>query len=227
MSLYQYVSSNPFNRRDPLGLGQLLDTLSANAMSLYMRGSMFAAAHPTAMAICGGVVAAANLYMMATDPEFLALAMSQPGGYGLLQADLYALTRAGGAIKGLVKGGGQALRWLAPAAGFRLFTEAEEWLAQCFGGRSQQFFKTSRGLRVVDQLADRVAHEAKMGYVAWSSRILEQIRRDVAISKEFPDKVEKVCWHFFRSANTGKIGADARVLAELAKNNIRYIIYGE
>ena len=54
----------------------------------------------------------------------------------------------------------------------------EARLAASVGGESQVAFETTLGRRVVDQLADGVAYESKMGYVTLTDDIAAQIAKD-------------------------------------------------
>jgi RHS repeat-associated protein len=69
------------------------------------------------------------------------------------------------------------------------------------GGRSEAFFRTSRGARYADQFVDNVIHEAKTGPTCLTKRIMTQIAKDEELLKH--DMVRDVVWHFFRSPDTG------------------------
>jgi hypothetical protein len=64
-----------------------------------------------------------------------------------------------------------------------------------------------------------------MGEKKFSSDMMEQIKKDVMIRDNHWRGVQSVEWHFYRSANTGKIGPDARLLAELRRNRITPVIH--
>lgn len=96
------------------------------------------------------------------------------------------------------------------AAKRRIFSggdAGEEFLKEMFGGRQQAYFKTSQGRRFVDQLAGRTAHESKVGYVAATDFIKKQAAKDAELLAT--KQVDEVVWHFFRSADTQKIGPSA------------------
>lgn len=54
----------------------------------------------------------------------------------------------------------------------------EARLAEAVGGESQVAYETSLGRRVVDQIAEGVAYESKMGYVTLTGDIAAQIAKD-------------------------------------------------
>ncbi len=226
LNVYQYVESIPTLATDSSGrlLGGLQDTLSTMSLSLYVRGGIFASAHPVAVRIAGGLLAAINLYAMATDPEYLDIVMAQPDAFGLLRADFDAMLETGGTIRALIREP-LALGRLIPRNGFRLATDAEAWLAKMYGGENQVTVRTSQGVRKIDNLSLRHAREAKVGYKAWGTAIWEQIRKDGEILRTGIGDINKYTWHFFRSATTGKVGADPRVLQALRENNILFVIH--
>ena len=96
-------------------------------------------------------------------------------------------------------------------------------LDELVGGKPNVKFDTTLGRRFVDQLSDQIAYESKVGYVAYSSKTILQIRKDAELIQG--GSVKRATWYFFRSPNTGKIGADQRILDLLTNNNIKYIIY--
>jgi len=82
-----------------------------------------------------------------------------------------------------------------------------------FGGSSQESFHTTQGLRYVDQLADGVAYESKVGYTSHTKFIKRQIAKDVELINT--GQVNSVKWIFFESPVTGKAGASAPLLNAL------------
>ena len=103
MNLYMFAGANPVNLRDPSGLFTYLDTLETAANTAIIWGMTWATIHPTAMALAGGILAAANLYMLAVDPDYQAMVMSQPNAMGFIEADIQEILRAGGSLKGLAR----------------------------------------------------------------------------------------------------------------------------
>jgi hypothetical protein len=94
LSPYEYVRSNPVNRRDPSGMFSLADFASTTAIRLELAGSSFAAAHPLAIRFVGGLLAAANLYAFAQYEEVQAIVLSQPNAGGFLASEAVALRMA-------------------------------------------------------------------------------------------------------------------------------------
>lgn len=64
--------------------------------------------------------------------------------------------------------------------------------------------RLNMGGRFVDQLADGVAHESKVGYTSLRKRVKTQILKDAELVSR--GKVDDAVWHFYRSNATGKIG---------------------
>jgi hypothetical protein len=90
-------------------------------------------------------------------------------------------------------------------------------------GGVAKYFKTSRGARFVDSFADGVANEAKSGYTTLTSFVKQQVLKD---SELLTSKgVDSVVWHFYKSAQTGKVGASGPLLRLLRENGIQYVIH--
>ena len=75
-------------------------------------------------------------------------------------------------------------------------------LVEMFGGTEQVGFRTSMGMRYVDNLADGVAREAKVGLTDLDKFVEAQFFKDVEILA-YSDEVVRVEWHFFPSPNSG------------------------
>lgn len=73
------------------------------------------------------------------------------------------------------------------------------------GGKSQVRRSTSDGDRIIDQLVDGVAYEAKTGYKTLTDDISRQIAKDKELLDT--DKVDQIIWRFYESPVTGKAGA--------------------
>ncbi len=101
--------------------------------------------------------------------------------------------------------------------------DGETELANMFGGRPQVYFKTSQGGRYIDQLADGIAHESKVGYTTLSKRIKIQVLKDAELIKM--GKIDGAHWHFFTSGVTGRGGASQPLLDFLTENGIEYTIH--
>jgi RHS repeat-associated protein len=217
LNLYQYVRGLPTALTDPSGRSLLgfLEDASARA---YLGVCAYGAAHPVATRIVGGVLAAATLYFMIENPDYLDVLLSQPDAIGLLQLDMQLLLRSGKAIASLGAEGA--------SLAFRTGAEAEAWVAKLYAGEQEVGVKTSLGWRKIDVLSGGRAHEVKVGFKQWGTEIWEQIRKDEEILvRKAETKIEQYTWHFFKSANTGKVGADPRVYEALNKAKILYEVH--
>ena len=102
--------------------------------------------------------------------------------------------------------------------------DAEVALARRYGGTQQEPFQTSRGRRIVDVLSSSgIAHESKVGYTSLTQRTRSQILKDAELVAN--GTIKRSHWHFFRSQETGKVGATQQLLDFLKENGIRYTIY--
>lgn len=79
------------------------------------------------------------------------------------------------------------------------------------------------GVRIVDVLKDGIAHESKVGYVAFTAFTKEQILKDAWLIKQ--GAVRGARWHFFSSDYSNTLGADPRVFDLLDQAGIRYTTY--
>ncbi len=90
----------------------------------------------------------------------------------------------------------------------------EMMLKKIVGGESQVNRNTTLGLRRIDQLvSDQFAREAKTGYTYLTQSIKVQIQKDVELLRT--GAIEKCTWHFFRSPETGRVGASKQLLQAL------------
>jgi hypothetical protein len=89
------------------------------------------------------------------------------------------------------------------------------------GGVSQKYFPTTvgKGGRFIDQFVNGVANESKVGYTTLTKDIRMQIAKDAELLSTDPS-VKKVVWNFFRSPETGKVGASKPLLEALKKAGI-------
>lgn len=101
----------------------------------------------------------------------------------------------------------------------------EQELSNLYGGVSQVYFPTELGGRFIDQFADDIAHESKVGFTCLSKRVQIQVMKDAWLLGTY--KVDRVVWHFFRSEITGKIGATQNLMDLLTRYGIEYIIHIE
>ena len=99
----------------------------------------------------------------------------------------------------------------------------ERELMRMFGGESQAYFYTSLGARYIDQLANNIAHESKVGYTTLTERIMIQIQKDVELISK--GVIDGSVWHFFESTVNGKKGASEELIKYLIEKGIEYIIH--
>jgi hypothetical protein len=93
--------------------------------------------------------------------------------------------------------------------------EGENFLARTYGGGSQVTRQTSLGRRVIDNLANGVARESKVGRTALTSRVRSQIAKDAELLASPRSGVTGVEWHFFPSrTGAGPTAALQRALEE-------------
>jgi hypothetical protein len=85
----------------------------------------------------------------------------------------------------------------------------EDALKLIYGGEKRSF-KTSLGWRYVDNLAGGVAYESKVGYASATEFIKKQFYKDIELLNM--GAVDEVVWTFFRSPETGKVGASKPLL---------------
>ena len=92
------------------------------------------------------------------------------------------------------------------------------------GGRPNVYFSTSLGPRYVDQLANGIIYESKVGEQAGSfNKLLLQMKKDHEIVNG--KEIKEAIWYFFRNPNTGKIATDPKIFRALEKYGIKYVIY--
>jgi hypothetical protein len=100
----------------------------------------------------------------------------------------------------------------------------ENFLASRLGGMSQQGFATPFGRRVIDQIAQGVGLESKVGYQALTNRIQQQIVKDgwLTATGRLSGGVE---WHFFASPVTGVGGPSGPLFNALLTAGIRVVLH--
>ncbi|MEL7648778.1 MAG: hypothetical protein AAGU76_11835, partial [Sedimentibacter sp.] len=106
---------------------------------------------------------------------------------------------------------------------FKTGKAGEEYLAKLVGGESQVYFKTSQGGRYIDQLADDIAYESKVGYTTLTDFVKKQILKDAELIEQ--GAIKGANWNFFRSDVTGKVGASKPLLDFLEQHGITYTIH--
>jgi RHS repeat-associated protein len=77
-------------------------------------------------------------------------------------------------------------------------------------GGDRQTFHTPLGIRFVDNLADGVAYESKVGYKTADNFTQLQFEKDLYLLDN--GLVDEVVWTFFKSPETGKVGASKGLL---------------
>jgi RHS repeat-associated protein len=99
----------------------------------------------------------------------------------------------------------------------------EQWLAENVGGQQNAFFRTSQGARFVDNFANGIANESKVGYTSLTSDVQLQITKDVELIQT--EQIQGATWHFFQSPVTGLGGPSQPLLNALQQNRINVIIH--
>jgi len=122
-----------------------------------------------------------------------------------------------------------------PPAKFFEWRDGEKYLADRYGaivnGVNKQVRASTEGcmkvcnskIRIFDVFVDGVAHESKVGHVAWSKFTRNQIREDAWLVKK--GDIESAHWHFFASSRSNTIGADKRIYDLLDELGIPYTIH--
>lgn len=110
--------------------------------------------------------------------------------------------------------------------------EAEAWLERNYRrGTRQSAVRTdgcaevcnATNLRVVDVLANGIAHESKVGYTSLTDPIRRQIMSDAYLIKN--GAIDGAHWHFFASGHTNTLGPSSSVVDLLVESGISYTIH--
>ena len=154
----------------------------------------------------------------------------------VLPVDAAAVVGKGFAFagKGIIKGGeaiiraekaAEVVKVPSNAAGlsFKTGKDGEKYLAKIVGGDPQVYFKTGNGGRYIDQLANGVGYESKVGYTTRTEFVKNQVLKDTELIKT--GQIVGAEWNFFRSDITGKVGASKPLIEFLDKSGIKYIIH--
>ncbi|NKJ20418.1 RHS repeat protein [Dyella sp. SG609] len=205
LSTYGYVSGNPLIAIDPLGTEQrspdvLLALVPGQGAWDAAINAWEAGRYGPAAAYAGAMVSEQLLYV---------------ASFGQSQA-----WRTGALCAGKVVARAAATEtYVGIGANGRIGEEALKSL----GGQSQVYFMTSRGARYIDQFANGVAYEAKVGHLSMSPRVKNQIAKDQELlMKEIILSAE---WHFFMSPTTGKVGAARSVIDMLNEAGIGVVMH--
>lgn len=201
INLYAYVNNDPLNLLDPFGLSP--DSPQSNYGYGYGANAMRAADNLSA----GNYGAAAYYELLHTSETLL------------------AITPFGAAENAVARGASALAAESAPSFSAIGSTGqvGEQWLANNLGGTSQAYFSTSQGARYVDQFANGIANESKVGYTSLTSSVQTQISKDVELMQT--QQVGGVNWHFFDSPVTGLGGPSQPLLNSLQQNGINVILH--
>jgi RHS repeat-associated protein len=218
--LYEYCSNDPVNRIDPSGLYDASDFL-IDAFG-WLDSDFGRATADTLVGLGDG--ASFGLTRL-TRPDHLHQhvnydSLSYKAGFATGATNTTALlaVTGGPALAGAGLSGSTALTFTTGAAG-------EAYLLGRIGGAPQQRAVTSLGLRIIDVVKGRIGYEAKVGFVSYGQRVLDQIAKDAEIVALRINDLTAYEWHFLRSAATGQIGADPRVLQALAEAGIKVVFH--
>lgn len=92
--------------------------------------------------------------------------------------------------------------------------------------------KTSIGVRQVDGIFEGTTinntknlFESKVGFQEYRGNLITQVEKDFELLST--GKVQEITWVFYRSPNTGKVGASKELLQELDKAGIKTVISGD
>lgn len=109
-----------------------------------------------------------------------------------------------------------------------IFHKAEEaavYVRSITGGRKVELRTPEEEARMADAVdADGLMHEVKLGYIAKSSPVENQIRKDVELMKH-NGQIKGVVWHFFRKEKDGKIGPSKPLRRYLEQQGIMVVIH--
>lgn len=92
----------------------------------------------------------------------------------------------------------------------------EQRLAEMLGGQPRAYFKTSYGARFVDQFAEGIANESKVGYTSLTQHVRLQVLKDVELMQT--QRIQGATWHFFPSPVTG-LGGPSQPLVDLLRQS--------
>jgi hypothetical protein len=90
-------------------------------------------------------------------------------------------------------------------------------------GCGVKYFPTNvgKGGRYIDQFVNGIANESKVGYTTLTKDIQMQIAKDAELLGDDLSGVTEVVWNFFRSPETGKVGASKPLLDALREAGIK------
>ncbi|HEJ9660220.1 TPA: hypothetical protein ACKRFJ_000889 [Proteus mirabilis] len=93
--------------------------------------------------------------------------------------------------------------------------------------RIEENFRVTGGLRRMDvvhsDIRGDIGIESKVGRTGLTSRVRQELARDIKILRRNDPELDVIEWHFTRSPTTGKIGPTARLEEKLNKYGIPII----
>ncbi len=238
MNLYGYQGANPVNRLDPLGLDFQDDIDAALAGVVGDASATFASLKAElgfSFNIASTIAQMAFSLVPGADAVILIgkLAMGDKIGIGDVAAGVLSL--GGGAI--IAKVVGRTFKALGRVKNAEKIGRArsgvqanraagligENFLRDTYGGAQQVFRRTSQGGRYIDNLANGIAMESKVGRTSLTSRVRAQIAKDVELMNTPQSGVDMVEWHFFASS-TG-VGPTGPLRSALENAGITTVLY--
>ncbi|WP_354622239.1 RHS repeat-associated core domain-containing protein [Morganella morganii] len=87
----------------------------------------------------------------------------------------------------------------------------------------EQNFRVTGGLRRMDVVDNRIGIESKVGRTGLTSRVRQELARDIKILRQENAPLDAIEWHFTKSPTTGKIGPTPRLEDKLNKYGIPII----
>ena len=133
------------------------------------------------------------------------------------------MASSGGRLGAVGRGASTLSRAEQLAANQRAGAVGEKFLAKTYGGEQQVSKTTSLGARRLDNLADGVARESKVGRTALTTRVEAQIVKDVELMSAPASGVNVVEWHFFPGASG--LGPTAPLLNKLMNCGITVCLH--
>ncbi|MXP05566.1 RHS repeat-associated core domain-containing protein, partial [Apibacter sp. B3546] len=224
LNTYGYCYQSPIILIDPNGkqvwtrilggvkaVGGALEMVAGGALLVTPEPTMATKAAGVVVAVHGADVASSGLRQMWTGEEESSLTSQglQAAGMSKQNAEIVdasiSIIGSGGA--GLISNTSKAGNISGAVSNYSKIGstgKVGEDALKLLGGESQVPFKTSKGMRYIDQLVGNSAHESKVGYTTLSKGVQKQIMKDADLIQK--GQIESSTWHFFKSPVTGKGG---------------------